>query len=52
MSANPQLGWYVGYVETKGETWFFATNLDIRKKGNDGFRKEITMGALKAKGIL
>jgi beta-lactamase class D len=45
-------GWYVGYVETKGQIWFFATNLEIRKKGDDAFRKEVTMAALKAKGIL
>jgi beta-lactamase class D len=49
---NPQQGWYVGYVETNGQVWFFATNLETRKKGDDAFRKEITMGALKAKGII
>jgi beta-lactamase class D len=49
---DPQQGWYVGYVETKGQIWFFATNLEIRKKGDDAFRKEITMAVLKAKGIL
>lgn len=52
MRTDPQQGWYVGYVETKGHIWFFATNLEIRKKGDDTFRKEITMAALKAKGIL
>jgi beta-lactamase class D len=52
MTADPQQGWYVGYVETKGQTWFFATNLEIKKKGDNAFRKEITMAALKAKGIL
>lgn len=52
MRADPQQGWYVGYVETIGQIWFFATNLEIRKKGDDAFRKEITMAALKAKGIL
>ncbi|RII30219.1 MAG: class D beta-lactamase [Geobacter sp.] len=52
MRVNPQQGWYVGYVETKGQVWFFATNFEIRKKGDDAFRKEITMAALKAKGIL
>ncbi len=50
--STPQRGWYVGYVETKEETWFFAMNLDIKKKGDEVFRKEITMAALKAKGIL
>jgi beta-lactamase class D len=52
MRTDPQQGWYVGYVETKGQIWFFATNLEIRKKGDDVFRKEITMAALIAKGIL
>jgi beta-lactamase class D len=52
MRGDPQQGWYVGYVETKGQIWFFATNLEIRKKGDETFRKEITMAALKAKGIL
>jgi beta-lactamase class D len=52
MRTDPQQGWYVGYVETKGQIWFFATNLEIRKKGDDAFRKEITMASLKAKGIL
>lgn len=49
---NPQQGWYVGYVETRGQVWFFATNLEIRKKGDEALRKEITMEALKAKGIV
>lgn len=52
MRSDPQQGWYVGYVETKGQIWFFATNLEIRKKGDETFRKEITMAALKTKGIL
>lgn len=52
MRTDPQQGWYVGYVETKRDIWFFATNIEIRKKGDDAFRKEITMAALKSKGIL
>jgi beta-lactamase class D len=52
MRTNPQQGWYVGYVEAKGQIWLFATNLEIRKKGDESFRKEITMAALKVKGIL
>lgn len=49
---KPQQGWYVGYVEAKGQVWFFATNLEIRKKGDEVFRGEITMAALKSKGVL
>ncbi len=49
---NSQLAWYVGYVETAKEVWLFAMNITIKKKGDEAFRKEITMGALKLKGIL
>lgn len=52
MRTDPQYAWYVGYVEPKGQIWFFAMNLDIKKKGDETLRKEITMAALKAKGIL
>ncbi len=52
MRTDPQQAWYVGYVETKGQSWFFAMNLEIKKKGDETLRKEITMAALKAKGIL
>jgi beta-lactamase class D len=52
MRTDPQQGWYVGYVETKGQVWFFATNFEIKRKGDEVFRKEITIAALKVKGIL
>jgi beta-lactamase class D len=42
-------GWFVGFVETKGETWFFATNIDPESDFDmDKFamiRKDITMKA-------
>ncbi len=47
-----QHGWYVGYVETHQKIWFFAMNLDICKKSDAAYRKEITMEALKIKGII
>ncbi len=47
-----QHGWYVGYVETDGQVWFFATNIDIKIKSDATYRKEITMEALKLEGIL
>lgn len=49
---TPQIGWYIGYVETKGTAWFFATNLEIAKNGDEKFRQEISMEALRVKGIL
>lgn len=44
---NPQIGWYVGYVETAKDTWFFACNLDIRQNSDVDYRKELVLGYLK-----
>lgn len=52
MRIKAQHGWYVGYVETKEQVWFFATNIEIKKKSDAVYRKEITMEALKLKGII
>jgi beta-lactamase class D len=49
---NSQLAWYVGYIETPPKVWFFAMNIEIKKKGDEAFRKEIIMEALKLKGII
>lgn len=45
-----QVGWYVGYVETKGSVWFFALNTDITKPADAGLRQKLVMETLKAKG--
>jgi len=52
MRVKNQIGWYVGYVETKEQVWFFATNLDINNKNDAIYRKQITMEALKATNII
>jgi beta-lactamase class D len=52
MRIKNQHGWYVGYVETDQKVWFFATNLDIGRKSDATYRKEISMEALKTKGII
>lgn len=49
---SPQIGWYVGYVETGDKVWFFATNMDIAKPDDARFRRQITLDALKIKGII
>lgn len=49
---DPEIGWFVGYVEAKGQVWFFATNIVVTKTSDLGLRKEITLAALKAKGII
>ncbi|MCP4354467.1 MAG: class D beta-lactamase, partial [Proteobacteria bacterium] len=52
MRIKKQHGWYVGYVETDQNVWFFSTNMDIEKKSDAAYRKKITMEALKLKGII
>jgi beta-lactamase class D len=48
---TPQIGWYVGYVETADDVWFFATNIDIRTANDLPLRQSLTREALQAKGI-
>ncbi|MDD2894592.1 MAG: class D beta-lactamase [Aliarcobacter sp.] len=45
-------GWYVGFIETKDDVWFFATNIDTKSKDDLAKRKELTLEALKIKGII
>jgi beta-lactamase class D len=50
--AGQQVGWYVGYVETAKDVWFFATNIGIRDKTDLPLREMLTRQALQAKGII
>jgi len=50
--SQPQVGWYVGYVERDGAVWFFALNIDIRQETDLPLRKRIVREALQLKGIL
>lgn len=52
MRIEKQIGWFVGYVETKDNTWIFALNIDINSKKDSNFRKEITYEILKEEGII
>lgn len=49
---DPKIGWYVGFVETRGSVWFFAMNIDSEEMKNLYKRQELTMAALRLKGIL
>lgn len=40
------VGWYVGYVETKNDVWFFAVNISPKDKNDYPLRKEIAYQAL------
>ncbi|SMF93783.1 beta-lactamase class D [Methylomagnum ishizawai] len=49
---QPQVGWYVGYVETLSEVWLFALNMNIHGEQDLPLRQKITREVLAAKGIL
>jgi beta-lactamase class D len=49
---KPQVGWYVGYVETSKDVWFFATNLEVRDEKDLPLRQKLTREALHTKGII
>jgi beta-lactamase class D len=51
-STVPQVGWFVGYVEAGEKVWFFATNIEMMKPEDGRLRQEITIEALKLKGII
>ena len=46
-----KIGWYVGYIETKNNIWFFALNADIKKEELK-YRKQIIMEILNIKNII
>lgn len=48
--SQPQIGWYVGYLEREGEVWLFATNITLRADKDLPLRQAITHAALTEKG--
>lgn len=51
-SIKPQVGWYVGYIETPRDVWFFAMNMEVRSEKDLPLRQELTREALQKKGII
>lgn len=49
---QPQIGWYVGYVENRGEVWLFATNITLRSNQDLPLRQAITRAVLTEKGVI
>jgi beta-lactamase class D len=49
---QPQIGWYVGYLEQNDNTYFFATNIDIRNKKDRANRLELTRRCLQDLALL
>lgn len=46
-SLKSKIGWYVGFMKTQNDVWFFAMNIDMSKIKDAQYRKTITMEALK-----
>lgn len=44
-------GWFMGYVETKNNTYFFATNIENKQRANGIIATDITKSILEDKGI-
>jgi beta-lactamase class D len=49
---KPQIGWHVGYLEQSKNTYFFATNIEIRNKKDVAARMELTRLCLKDLALL
>jgi bla regulator protein BlaR1 len=44
-------GWFIGFVETNDDTWFFATNIQDNDTANGSKAAKITLSILKDKGL-
>ncbi len=51
-SFKPEVGWYVGYLERNGNTYFFALQIDVVQAKDLKARLEITKNILKDMGML
>jgi beta-lactamase class D len=49
---EPNVGWWVGWLERKGEAWFFALNIDMAGPEQAKARKDVMMAVLKGEGLL
>ncbi len=49
---EPNIGWFVGYLERKDNVYFFANNIDIVSDGDAKFRVEIAMQVLEKLDLL
>ncbi|NJN57995.1 MAG: class D beta-lactamase [Leptolyngbyaceae cyanobacterium SL_5_9] len=48
---EPDLGWFVGYLEQNDNVYFFATNIDIQDDDDPSVRIEVTRRSLRALGL-
>lgn len=46
-AVSPQVGWYVGFIETAAHTWLFAMNMQVDDEADLPLRIDITTAALR-----
>lgn len=46
IASNPDIGWYVGWLESQDDVWIFALNIDVTKKAHRAARSDIVIAAL------
>jgi bla regulator protein BlaR1 len=44
-------GWFIGYIETAGNTYFFATNIQAAEDATGSKASEISLSILSHMGI-
>jgi len=49
---KPQIGWYVGWLESKGAAWFFAVRIDIKSDRDAAFREKAALKAFEGLGLI
>ncbi len=49
---DPDVGWYVGYLETGGNVYFFALVVDILPDGRGSNRKQIVKNIFRRLGVI
>jgi beta-lactamase class D len=49
---EPQVAWYVGFVETGERTWLFAMNMRVDHPEQAMLREELSLKSLRALGII
>lgn len=52
VNGNSINGWFVGYVESEGEVYIFATNIQGKERADGDNARNITLAILKDKNIL
>lgn len=51
-ATEPQVAWYVGFVELEDSAWLFAMNMQVDRPEQAALRQELAIRSLRALGII